>query len=99
MVAKAPSKKPVISTYPIPCRMDDHVRAWQSTPGVRMCDPIFSQNAGEGNMIRLGGSARLDSVSNGHPRWASFIAAGFYFVSASFLKEVPFDPLLPWVFM
>ena len=27
------------------------------------------------------------------------VAAGFFFAPAGFLKEVPFDPFLPWIFM
>ena len=33
------------------------------------------------------------------PKYAPFVAAGFFFGSASFLHEVPFDPFLPWIFM
>ena len=33
------------------------------------------------------------------PRYAPFIGAGFVFAHASFVKEVPFDPYLPFIFM
>lgn len=33
------------------------------------------------------------------PRFAPYIGAGFVFASAHFVKEVPFDPYLPFVFM
>ena len=50
-------------------------------------------------MIRLAGSEQLDRVNTGVPRFAPFVAAGFYFASAAFLRDVPFDPLLPCVFV
>lgn len=33
------------------------------------------------------------------PVYAPFVAAGFFFTRGEFLNEVPFDPLLPWIFM
>ena len=33
------------------------------------------------------------------PAYAPFVAAGFFFGSAQLLYDVPFDPLLPWIFM
>ena len=33
------------------------------------------------------------------PRFAPYIGAGFVFAHASFLREVPFDPYLPFIFM
>lgn len=33
------------------------------------------------------------------PKYAPFVAAGFFFAPANFLYEVPFDPFLPWIFM
>ena len=33
------------------------------------------------------------------PTQIAFIAAGFFFARAEFLRDVPFDPLLPWCFM
>mmetsp|Transcript_112 Transcript_112/g.177 ORF Transcript_112/g.177 Transcript_112/m.177 type:complete len:165 (+) Transcript_112:3-497(+) len=33
------------------------------------------------------------------PRFAPFIAAGMFFTHGSFLGDIPFDPLMPWIFM
>ncbi|KAL9187610.1 hypothetical protein ACHAXT_005988 [Thalassiosira profunda] len=33
------------------------------------------------------------------PSQTPFMAAGFFFARAEFLKDVPFDPYLPWLFM
>lgn len=33
------------------------------------------------------------------PRFAPFIAAGYFVAHSDFLREVPFDPFLPWIFM
>ena len=33
------------------------------------------------------------------PRFAPYIAAGFFFTGGSFLHDVPFDPFVPWIFM
>jgi hypothetical protein len=31
------------------------------------------------------------------PRFAPFVAAGYFVAHSSFLREVPFDPFLPYV--
>ena len=33
------------------------------------------------------------------PRFAPFVAAGYFVAHSKFLVDVPFDPLLPWIFM
>jgi hypothetical protein len=33
------------------------------------------------------------------PRFAPFTAAGYFVAHSDFLREVPFDPFLPWIFM
>ena len=72
-----------------------------------MCDAEFA----EYGIIRVGamrkypmketvGDARLGVQGCLHiPRYAPFIGAGFVFAHASFVKEVPFDPYLPFIFM
>ena len=34
-----------------------------------------------------------------YPAFAPFTAAGYFVAHSGFLKEVPFDPFLPWIFM
>ena len=41
----------------------------------------------------------FDSSKSIEPKYAPFVAAGFFFCHGAFLHEVPFDPLLPWIFM
>lgn len=64
-----------------------------------MCDSEFAKAQIEWQIIRLGSSMPFDSSIPKTPRYAPFVAAGFFFCSGNFLHEVPFDPLLPWIFM
>ena len=34
-----------------------------------------------------------------YPRFGPFVAAGYLVAHSDFLRDVPFDPLLPWIFM
>jgi hypothetical protein len=73
--------------------------AWQNTIGYRMCDALFASSDIEWQIVRLGASMKYDQVYSDVPRYAPFLAAGFFFVSGTFLHDVPFDPFVPWVFM
>ena len=64
-----------------------------------MCDSEFAAAQIEWQIIRLGSSMTFDSSIPKTPRYAPFVAAGFFFAEGSFLKDVPFDPFLPWIFM
>jgi [Skp1-protein]-hydroxyproline N-acetylglucosaminyltransferase len=94
MVRDAPAEKPVISTYP-----PDSTMKWRDTVGYRLCDSEFAAAQIEWQIIRLGTSLPFDKSIPAVPKYAPFIAAGFFFCSADFLHEVPFDPFLPWIFM
>jgi [Skp1-protein]-hydroxyproline N-acetylglucosaminyltransferase len=94
MVETAEAKKPVISTYP-----PDSTFNWKDSIGFRMCDSEFAKAQIEWQIIRLGSSMTFDSFVPKTPRYAPFVAAGFFFSWGGFLHEVPFDPLLPWIFM
>jgi hypothetical protein len=72
---------------------------WEGSIGFRMCDSLFATNEIEWQIIRLEAAMRFDKTYSEIPRYAPFVAAGFFFAPASILYEVPFDPLLPWVFM
>jgi hypothetical protein len=61
-----------------------------------LCSLPFSL---EWQIIRLGSSMAFDHSIPSVPRYAPFVAAGFFFGPAQFLHEVPFDPFLPWIFM
>lgn len=72
---------------------------WQDSIGFRMCDANFASSDIEWQIIRLGASFQYDKMYSDVPRYAPFVAAGFFFVGGSFLHDVPFDPFVPWVFM
>eukprot|EP00546_Thalassionema_frauenfeldii_P007526 CAMPEP_0178916450 /NCGR_PEP_ID=MMETSP0786-20121207/12649_1 /TAXON_ID=186022 /ORGANISM="Thalassionema frauenfeldii, Strain CCMP 1798" /LENGTH=495 /DNA_ID=CAMNT_0020589793 /DNA_START=125 /DNA_END=1612 /DNA_ORIENTATION=- len=93
---KAPSKKPVVSHYP-PGHTMDLAEHWAVRPAGRLCGPIFSKP--DGAMIRMEGLKKWDKIKIPIPRFAPFAAAGFLIGTAQLLKEVPFDPFLPWIFM
>lgn len=94
MVEDAPAEKPVISTYP-----PDSTQNWKNSIGFRMCDSEFATAQIEWQIIRLGSSMTFDHEIPDIPLYAPFVAAGFFFTYGDFLAEVPFDPLLPWIFM
>ena len=101
MLRRAPSDKPVLSTYPpAPVR-----EAVPPGAGPRMCASEFSKSPVEASIVRLGASQRYPTPgaaagADAAPvPYAPFVAAGFFVAPARFLAEVPFDPFLPWVFM
>ena len=94
MVRDAPAAKPVISAYP-PSESSN----WRDSIGYRICDSEFADAQIEWQIIRLGTGQAFDSRFYDIPRYAPFVAAGFFFGPATLLHEVPFDPLLPWIFM
>lgn len=94
MMNEAPALKPVLSTYP-----PDAVMNWKDTVGFRMCSSSFAESEIEYHIIRLGSSMPFESTPPPLPTYSPFVAAGFFFTYGGFLHEVPFDPLLPWIFM
>lgn len=94
MVEDAPAEKPVISTYP-----PGATEKWQDTKGLRLCDSEFASAQIEWQIIRLGSPMAFDRQQPKTPRYAPFVAAGFFFGPGSLLRDVPFDPFLPWIFM
>ena len=97
MLHHAPSEKPILSHYPPGHKMNLTAQAFK--PGGRLCGPTFATNPKENQMIRLEGLGRYDRTKIDIPRFAPFAAAGYFVAHADFLKDVPFDPLLPWIFM
>ena len=95
MLSKAPSKKPVITHYP----PDHKANLDRASIGSRICDPFIADSDIEYQIVRLEGSVDYDRVDVGVPRFAPFVAAGYYVAHSSFLQEVPLDPFLPWIFM
>ena len=89
--------KSVLSSYPpgfTPGTSDGTV---VESKGARLCscttmlndpNPIVRINVGQGY-----------SGDEPRPTQIPFIAAGFFFAPSEFLRDVPFDPMLPWCFM
>jgi [Skp1-protein]-hydroxyproline N-acetylglucosaminyltransferase len=94
MLKNAPSQKPVISHFPPP---QDADLANVSTS--RLCGPVFATSDIEGQIIRFEGSSEYDRVKLETPRFAPFVVAGFLVAHSGMLREVPFDPFLPYIFI
>lgn len=97
MLTKAPSLKPILSHYP-PSEMADLDRR-KNFPCTRLCGPVFATSDLESQIIRLEGTGIFDKEKLEYPGFAPFIAAGYFVAHSNFLREVPFDPFLPWIFM
>ncbi|KAL7570546.1 hypothetical protein ACA910_004318 [Epithemia clementina (nom. ined.)] len=89
--------KSVLSSYPPGFQEGTSDGMVHETGGARLCscetrvddpNPILRINVGHGYK---GDEER--------PTQIPFIAAGFFFARSEFLRDVPFDPLLPWCFM
>jgi [Skp1-protein]-hydroxyproline N-acetylglucosaminyltransferase len=93
MISKAPAEKPVISTYP-----PGADGRWQDSVGNKICDSSFAASQIEWQIVRLDPSQPIAGRPS-EPVYAPFVAAGFFFSRGQFLHDVPFDPLLPWIFM
>jgi len=91
--------KSVLSAYPPGFGGDGSKPAQvNESPGAKLCSCEFSSSPIEQDIIRINtGSAYHGGEP--HPTQIPFIAAGFFFAHANFLRDVPFDPLMPWCFM
>jgi [Skp1-protein]-hydroxyproline N-acetylglucosaminyltransferase len=98
MLLRAPSDKPIISHYPPECDEVNFTRA-KLRPAPRICGAIFSESHVEHQIIRLDECDVYDKNRLDIPRFAPFVAAGYFVAHSDFLRDVPFDPFLPWVFM
>lgn len=94
MMTLAERPNPVITNYPPP--QGGH---WQRSIGLRMCEGYFCEPGIESQIVRLMGSSRYEHEEPPTPRFAPYVAAGFFFTTGQFVVDVPFDPYLPWVFM
>eukprot|EP00536_Pseudo-nitzschia_multiseries_P013986 jgi/Psemu1/213368/e_gw1.640.17.1 len=67
------------------------------SPGCRLCGCGIPHDGKDGVIhINQGRSYRGDEK---RPTQTPFLGAGFVFFPGEFLKEIPFDPYLPWTFM
>jgi [Skp1-protein]-hydroxyproline N-acetylglucosaminyltransferase len=91
--------KSILSMYP-PGFDNGDVDSNDGTPGTRLCTCVFSGSDVEDHIIRINNGVSYSyGVNYPRPTQIPFIAAGFFFARAEFLKDVPFDPFLPWCFM
>ena len=86
----------VLSTYPPGFSEFGDYKGGDSCP--RLCHCEFSTNDIEDHIIRINVNGQSHK-SMKRPTQIAFIAAGFFFAHASFLKDVPFDPYVPYCFM
>jgi len=89
-IHEAPFPTPVLSTYPVGADF----RKWETKTGARICRGRFSKIG----VPSLTWSQPWDDARP-EPKYGTFIAAGFFMARADFLAQIPFDPLLPWVFV
>jgi Glycosyltransferase (GlcNAc) len=87
MVKDAPSKKPVLSHY-APSHLSD----------LEGMAKVFAMSDSENQITRLEDPNKYDKVQAQSPRFAPFTTAGFFVAHSDFLREVTFDPFLPWIF-
>lgn len=90
MLEKAPAEKPVMSHYP-PFDTIDLEQSAKRHSISRLCGSTFADSDLENQIIRLGGTA-AGSYTDA-PRFAPYVAAGYFVAHSSFLSEVPFDPV------
>ena len=99
MLNKAPSEKPVMSHYP-PHHTEDLESLKKEGKVNRLCGAYFADSGLEDQIIRLGGpGGDAEGPYSEYPRFAPYTAAGYFVAPSTFLKEVPFDPFLPWIFV
>jgi len=84
------SNKPVISHYP---KELDTYTNYKKTIVPRMCKSFFNERG----MISFLGAQEMET--NNIPYRTPYVAGGMFFCESSFLKELPYDPNLPFLFV
>ena len=90
--------KAVLSSYP-PGFSEGDPDYVGGTKGARLCTCEFSHSDVEEHIIRINTGNHCSNDNVDGPTQIAFIAAGFFFARAEFLRDVPFDPFLPLCFM
>eukprot|EP00928_Gymnodinium_smaydae_P091016 TRINITY_DN74719_c0_g1_i1.p1 TRINITY_DN74719_c0_g1~~TRINITY_DN74719_c0_g1_i1.p1 ORF type:complete len:489 (-),score=58.12 TRINITY_DN74719_c0_g1_i1:54-1520(-) len=106
MIKSTPSHpNSVISNYP-PEGLAEDTTKWgragsHGMPSVSgLCGAQFDKLGGNIFTLRMDRTSMQNQHTNSlRPPYAPFVAAGFLFAHASFLRKVPPDPFLPYVFM
>lgn len=84
------SKKPVISSYPT--TIEEYKEDDNSNTVPTMCRAYFTDR----NMISLQGAEH-----QAHDKYyeTPYLASGFFFCESKFLQELPYDPMLDYIFI
>jgi len=98
MLEKAPSEKPVISHYPPSEDTDFDEEDSNNAPASRLCGGNIAVSDLEVQIVRLQ-IETTDATRGDIPKFNPVAGAGYYVASSDFLREVPYDPFLPWIFM
>lgn len=85
-------KKPLLSHYPK--TSEEYNKNGEETTIPVICKSFFNEQ----DMISFLGANNLN-IEQGKFKPTPYIAAGMLFAESSFLKEVPFDPNLPFLFV
>ena len=88
--------KSVLSSYPPGFHATNNGRVHESD-GARLC--TCSTRADDPNPIVRINTGLPYKGNEPRPTQIPFIAAGFFFTRAEFLRDIPFDPFMPWLFM
>lgn len=97
MLHRCGSPKPVLSSYPLP--YDGTAQLSRLSPQTRLtllCTRPSASAFDSDGMLRL--RSRLLAHRPPSPPPAAFWAAGYSFSAASLVREVPYDPYLPFLF-
>ena len=90
---KGLSKKPVLSHYPKEISTYDQYNDNIKNNVTRICKSFFNNRG----MISFMGAEEINS--NNTPYMTPYVAGGMLFCESYFLKELPFDPNLPFLFV
>lgn len=90
--------KSILSSYP-PGFQEGHTDGTvKETNGGRLCR-CETKLEDPNPILRINNGGQNYRGTEPRPTQIPFMAAGFFFTHATFLKDVPFDPYLPWCFM
>lgn len=90
---KGLSQKPVLSHYPKEISKYDEYKDSLKHNVTRICKSFFNNRG----MLSFMGAEEIDT--KGIPYMTPYVAGGMMFCESSFLKELPFDPNLPFLFV
>ena len=93
IIESGESKKPIISHYPREIADVDKYNESQKYTLPRMCKSFWNNRG----MLSFMGAEMKDT--NNKAYMTPYMAGGFVFCKSDFLKEVPYDPNLPYLFV